>query len=94
MFFVRGMFDPYDLIFLLISKEKFGKCIYYISQSKGINVTSFSVFHTEANSEYWSQKCTLNGYPFYRIIEHNISIIKYSQTPPTQNILQLNGEQT
>ena len=26
-----------------------------------INVTSFSVFHTEANSEYWSQNCTQNG---------------------------------
>ena len=26
-----------------------------------INVTSFPVFHTVANSEYWSQKCTRNG---------------------------------
>ena len=24
-------------------------------------VTSFSVFFTEVNSEYWSQKCTQNG---------------------------------
>ena len=24
-------------------------------------VTSFSVFHTEVNTEYWSQKCTQNG---------------------------------
>ena len=43
-------------------------------------VTSFLVFHTEANCEYWSQKCTQNGNI------HSIELYVYAEKQSASNL--------
>ena len=45
-----------------------------------INFTSFSVFHTEVNSEYWSQECTQNG------TIHSIELDVYAEKQSDSNL--------
>ena len=45
-----------------------------------IYVTSFSVFYTVVNSEYWSQKCTQNGNI------HSIELDVYAEKQSTSNL--------
>ena len=43
-------------------------------------VTSFSVFQTKVNSEYWSQKCTQNGNI------HSIELDVYGEKQSASNL--------